>query len=87
MAQYGLTMEMYDAILEGQGGVCAICKEPHKTGDRTARLGVDHDHESGRVRGLLCRTCNVGLGAARDDATLLRTMADYLDHHATNQED
>ena len=51
--KYGLTLEEYDAMLEAQGGVCAICGEPRPE-ERT--LHVDHDHETGAIRGLLCFT-------------------------------
>lgn len=54
LKRYGITPEQYDEILEEQGGVCKICKNlPGKY-----RLHVDHDHETGKVRGLLCVTCN-----------------------------
>jgi hypothetical protein len=59
--RYGITVEDYDRMLEGQGGVCALCKE---TCSKGTRLCVDHDHDSGRVRGLLCDSCNRGLGRA-----------------------
>ena len=52
--QYGLVPEQYTQLLERQNGVCAICGHPPKT----RRLGVDHDHKTGRVRALLCHTCN-----------------------------
>ncbi len=55
---YGLELWQYDALLVAQGGVCAICLGAP---DRQ-RLGVDHDHDTGRVRGLLCRRCNSQLG-------------------------
>jgi hypothetical protein len=66
-SHYGITLEQYDALLEEQGGVCAICGErPEK------HLCVDHCHETGTVRGLLCKRCNFGLGYYKDD--LRRTM-------------
>lgn len=54
---YGLTTEQYDAMSLGQGGVCAICSEPPRVGFNK-RLHVDHDHVTGKVRGLLCMHCN-----------------------------
>ena len=55
---YGLTIEDYDGMLIAQNGVCAICKE----GPSEFRLAVDHNHETGAIRGLLCNSCNVRLG-------------------------
>lgn len=60
LKQFGLTVEQYDAMLERQGGVCGMCRQACATG---RRLAVDHDHQTGRVRGLLCHRCNRGLGA------------------------
>lgn len=57
---FGITLAEYDALLLRQGGVCALCDGPCITG---VRLAVDHDHKTGRVRGLLCLICNVGIGA------------------------
>lgn len=77
LKDYGITLERYNAMREQQGGLCAVCgSRCIKHGDR---LSVDHDHESGRVRGLLCDPCNNGLGRFRDDPALLRTAADYLE--------
>jgi hypothetical protein len=60
-ALYGITPEQYDSMLAAQGGHCALC--PAVRGDRRcARLHVDHNHVTGKVRGLLCRDCNTGLG-------------------------
>lgn len=60
---YGLSYEDYLQLLERQAGVCAICKRPPTKVTRLdRRLHVDHDHETGRVRGLLCRACNAALG-------------------------
>lgn len=74
MYTYGITPEKYEAILASQGGVCAICRKPASN----QRLSVDHDHKTGKVRGLLCRRCNVMLGYARDQYQLFHLMAEYL---------
>lgn len=73
---YGLTLEGYDVMLRDQDGVCWICECPER-GDN--HLAVDHDHETGEVRGLLCGRCNRGLGSFEDDPERLRRAALYLD--------
>jgi hypothetical protein len=73
---YGITLQEYDAMFEAQGGMCAICGEPRPE-ERT--LHVDHDHETGEIRGLLCFRCNNALGDLRDDYELFQRAADYLD--------
>lgn len=73
-ALYGLPGGAYDALYAAQGGRCAICRRA--TG-RARRLAVDHDHESGRVRGLLCKTCNYTLLGRYDTAALVRAI-EYL---------
>jgi len=70
---YKLTIEEYDVLFEAQDGHCAICGNG---GDRW--LDVDHDHETGRLRGLLCRRCNMGLGALGDSVESLQRAIDYL---------
>ena len=62
-----------------QGGRCAICA----TVATCETLHLDHCHQTGKVRGLLCRSCNHMLGNARDDARLLRMAAEYVDRHRT----
>lgn len=74
---YGLTPEQYDEMLERQGGGCAICGKP--PGD--IALHVDHCHDTGRVRGLLCFSCNAGLGQFRHDPQLLGRAMDYAAIH------
>jgi hypothetical protein len=75
---YGITLLEYEALLVQQAGGCAICgKEPPKRG-RVQRLVVDHDHETGQVRGLLCDTCNRAIGLLGDNATMLRRACEYL---------
>lgn len=77
--QYGITVEQYDAMLAAQGGGCAICGDPPDgVGRAGVRLHVDHCHATNRVRGLLCNSCNNGLGRFRDRPELLRAAAAYL---------
>lgn len=76
LSRYGITVEQYDAMLAAQNGVCAICF--NATGEKKYRLSVDHDHTTGRVRGLLCGGCNVTLGHMKDDPQLLYQAMDYL---------
>ena len=78
--RYGITLEDYNTLLEQQNGVCAICKNPETltVKGKIVNLSVDHCHDTGVVRGLLCRSCNVGLGNFRDDVNLLETAISYL---------
>jgi hypothetical protein len=75
---YGLSVEDYSRMLASQGGVCKLCGSPPGTG-RQKRLHVDHDHKTGKVRGLLCDHCNHALGKMKDDPVLLRKAAAYLE--------
>ncbi|WP_159083913.1 endonuclease VII domain-containing protein [Nocardioides terrigena] len=78
---YGLSHDDYLAMHDEQGGVCAICHEPEGMTykGKPKALCVDHDHETGKVRGLLCAACNFALGKFRDNPALLRAAADYLE--------
>lgn len=77
-ARYGLSLDQYNQLLLSQQGGCAICGQ-QSTLQR--RLDVDHNHKTGKVRGLLCNTCNQAMGVAKDSPDLLRKMAAYLDKH------
>lgn len=83
LSRYDLTTDAYDTMLRGQGGVCAVCQKPETEIDRRTgaviSLSVDHDHATGAVRGLLCRRCNVGIGAFADNPVVLRSAASYLE--------
>lgn len=82
LRQYGLTPADYDRMWSEQGGVCAICRL-EGSGTLSGRLmAVDHDHASGRVRGLLCQRCNHAVGLLHDDADRAMTLAAYLLQHA-----
>lgn len=81
MREYGMTLADYDKMFMDQGGKCAICKEDGTASNRNARfspLHVDHNHVTGRVRGLLCNSCNTGLGSMRDSIANLTEAIRYL---------
>jgi hypothetical protein len=89
--RYKISRAEYNRMLEEQGGVCAVCRQPETVEYRgkIRKLGVDHDHgccegqkRCGKCnRGLLCQRCNAGLGNLRDDPALLRAGIDYLSSH------
>src|SRR3990167_1259914 len=72
--RYGLTPGYYDEMLKRQLGICAIC------GNESCQH-VDHDHATGKVRGLLCQKCNSLLGMALDNVKILLKAVDYLESH------
>jgi hypothetical protein len=76
--KFGLTVDDYDILLERQGGVCAICREVCPSG---RRLAVDHKHETGVVRKLLCTPCNTALGSFKDSPDRLASALAYLLDH------
>ena len=73
--QYGLSPEEYDYLWDEQEGKCAICRGKCKTG---RALAVDHCHKTGRVRGLLCKNCNSGIGFLCDTYTGVERALNYL---------
>jgi len=72
----GATQELYDQLYEAQKGCCAICSEPE---EKFAWLCIDHDHNTGRIRGLLCPNCNRGIGLLQDNSQLLKKAASYIE--------
>lgn len=76
----GITGEEYDAFYP-EGAKCAACgaTEGQQRMGKPCRLVVDHDHQTGRVRGILCHPCNMAAGHADDNPAVLRALADYLD--------
>lgn len=83
--RYGITLQEYDSMLEAQNGVCAICgKDETRTDHRTGKpqkLSVDHNHSSGKNRGLLCDACNKVIGQFAEDSRRFRKAAEYLDKY------
>ena len=80
--KYGLTVAEYEQKSEDQGGVCWICNSPETTvqAGRVKKLAVDHNHETGQVRGLLCMKCNHFIGLAQEDTENLECAIEYLRH-------
>ncbi len=76
MKLYGITLDDYNKMFAEQEGKCSICGT-HQCATGRA-LAVDHDHETGKVRGLLCSNCNTALGKFNDDVELLKKAIDYL---------
>ena len=76
LESFRLTQAQFDAMLERQGGACALCGG-HNRRDR--ELAIDHDHQTGHVRGLLCDRCNLVLGWCYDDPAFLRRVAIYVE--------
>lgn len=76
-AKYGINVEEYDRLYESQDGKCSICGTENKENRR--HLSVDHCHTTGKIRGLLCQSCNKGLGLFRDKIEFLRKAAEYLE--------
>lgn len=82
--KFGVSAEKYIAMLVAQDGKCAVCRQI-ETATRYGKvktLAVDHDHETGEVRGLLCVQCNTAIGKFKDDRNLLLSAVRYLDKHA-----
>ena len=85
--EYNLTPEQYDRMVEEQHGLCAVCKRPETRIDRRTGiircLSIDHDHKTGKVRRLLCATCNSALGLLGDDPVRIAALLKYIQQHTT----
>lgn len=72
---YGISYDEYMEMLKSQGMKCLICSDSL---DGAKHTNIDHDHDTGRVRGILCAHCNKGLGMFKDDPKLLQSAIEYL---------
>lgn len=77
--RYGMSIETYEALLSSQGSKCAICRSHFKSDRQTF---VDHCHGTDKVRGLLCASCNSGIGHLQDSADILRNAVRYLEERS-----
>ena len=77
---YGITLEQYNELLVKQQGSCSICKSftPGRVGSNY--FHVDHCHNTNKVRGLLCNSCNLGLGSFKDNTSTLEKAIEYLNN-------
>lgn len=80
--KYGITEQIYEEERKKQDFSCLICKQ-HEDTEFLGKLNVDHDHKTGKYRGLLCTNCNHGLGKFKDDPELLKKAIEYLNAHST----
>jgi hypothetical protein len=78
--EYGITLEQYNQMYFDQGGNCAVCGAHYEIRgtNKLDTLHVDHNHETGKVRGLLCHNCNSGIGYFKEDKNLIQRILDYL---------
>ncbi len=74
---YGITVDEYNELLKHQGNKCGICWKP--SDDMNQRLVIDHNHKTGEIRGLLCSSCNKGIGFLNDNASTLKSAIIYLE--------
>jgi hypothetical protein len=81
--KYGITPEQYEALLAAQEGKCKIC-ETDKPGGQGG-WHVDHDHDTGQIRGLLCQACNRGIGFLKDNPVLCYAAGDYLNRNSSKK--
>lgn len=83
LSKYGMTRDQYEAMEKEQNFLCAICNRPEKAVYKGTplRLTVDHDHTTGKIRGLLCRGCNLAIGKLQEDPDIAQRAADYLRTH------
>jgi hypothetical protein len=78
---FGISIEQYQEMFDAQGGVCSICGKPETAKSNRGELkmlAVDHDHKTGKIRGLLCQKCNNGIGHFEDNGNLLLRAIRYL---------
>lgn len=76
---YGLSLKDYNDLLEEQEYKCKICQSKDPRGQsKEGRFYVDHNHKTGKVRGLLCNDCNTAIGLLKDDPLILKTALEYL---------
>ena len=77
IVRYGISIDDYDDMLRSQNGVCAICGTSKIAKNKT-RFAIDHCHNTGRIRGLLCTNCNSGIGKLKDNPNILIKAYEYL---------
>jgi hypothetical protein len=86
--KYNIELSVYDDMLKRQSGCCAICETSKSTStygkNISPHFAIDHDHATGRIRGLLCNNCNRALGLFGDSVVVLKNATKYLSKHETH---
>ena len=77
LKRHGITQDQFIAMKESQGFGCKVCGRPES--ECTKGLCIDHDHKTGKIRGLLCNGCNAALGFMQDDIAAIRALVTYLE--------
>ena len=80
-SMYGVTLAWLRATTSAQSGRCAICRNEPSGRGNAGTLHIDHDHNTGKVRALLCVKCNLGIARLREDPSICRAAAAYLEKH------
>jgi len=84
-SRFGLSQKQYFKLLEAQKEVCKICNNPETAmgsgGKKSRLLSVDHNHKTGKIRGLLCHSCNSLIGHARENILILQKTIKYLEEN------
>lgn len=89
IAQYGITLEQYNSMLVDQNNSCAVCNRSETALDKNGKLkalSVDHCHDTGKIRGLLCDSCNRAEGFLQSNVDIIRKLADYVEKHKNGLE-
>jgi hypothetical protein len=78
---FGITLGEYNVLLDSQNGKCVICgkEEIRQRNGKIKHLAVDHNHKTGKVRGLVCHDCNVALGYLKEDINTMKKMIEYIE--------
>lgn len=82
---YGISASAYDRMFTEQNGLCFICRRPEKRRGRAGEMSpleVDHNHETGQIRKLLCHACNVAIGFLEESPDRMRRLAEYIEEHS-----
>jgi hypothetical protein len=87
MQDFKISIEEFNSIALLQNNLCAICEKPQckfqKNSNKIRSLAVDHDHKTGKVRSLLCTSCNTAIGLLEENIPLIQKVISYLRHHET----
>jgi hypothetical protein len=83
--KYGITIEEYNSLINIQNHICPICTEIFDLDFKSMKTPcIDHDHKTGKIRGILCRSCNIALGHTKEDIQRLKNLILYIEKYNGN---